>query len=78
MKRIDLFDQLKDETRLIFVMYDVDLDLEDDDAIDDFVCIDLEDLDLEPEDRNLIITYNYLLQMKAAIPQQMDIFVEIK
>ena len=77
MKTIDLLKQLKDEVSLICVIYYIDIDLDDDDAVADFVYIDLEYIKIEPEHKHLMITYNYLLQLKAGNPKQVDILVEI-
>jgi hypothetical protein len=78
MKR-DLFDDLKKDVEIIFVSWGIDIDFNDDDEMADFVYMDLRDhLHLEVEDIHTIITYNYLLQMKASNFKHIDFIVEDK
>ena len=78
MITIDLIHTLQEQVKLIFVCYNIDINLEDDDEMADFVSLDLEDTLLETEDKHIIITYNYLLQMMAGNPNLKDIKIEVR
>lgn len=76
MKR-DLFNELKKDVEIIFTCWGINIDFNDDDEMADFVYIDLKDhIHLEVEDIHTIITYNYLLQMKASTPKYIDFIIE--
>jgi len=76
MKR-DLFDELKKDVEIIFINWGIDIDFNNDDEMADFVYMDLRDhLHLEVEDIHTIITYNYLLQMKASTHKHIDFILE--
>jgi hypothetical protein len=77
MKRIDLYDSIKAEAELILVSYGYDIDINDDDAIWDFVNVDLEnDTMLEWDSKQTLIIYNYFLQKKAFSPIKVNIIAE--
>jgi hypothetical protein len=75
----DLFNELRKDVEIIFVNWGIDIDFDDDDEMADFVYIDLNDhRHIETEDKHTIITYNYLLQMKASTSKYIDFIINEK